>query len=364
MPHSAADSYDVVVIGAGHNGLTCAGYLARAGLRVKVVERRGVVGGAAVTETFHPGFRNSVCAYVVSLLDPKVIRELELARHGLDIIDRSAGTLSLLADGRHLLLSHDAQVAAREIGKFSDRDAGLYPTFERRLVEAARFFRGVALATPPNLGGGLRDLIAALRLGNRARRLGPEGQATLAELMTKSIGDFLDAWFESDPIKGVFGFEGIVGNMVSPYAAGSAYVLLHHYFGQVNGRTGAWGHARGGMGAIAEAMARSAVAKGVAIELAAPAREVIVERGRAVGIALEDGRVIRARAVASNLNPKLLLLRLIDPAILPADFRRRIENWRCRSGSFRMNLALSELPPKAWFSRFSSLSISSTLGRC
>ncbi len=350
MPHAAADSYDVVVIGAGHNGLTCAGYLARAGLRVKVVERRGVVGGAAVTETFHPGFRNSVCAYVVSLLDPKVIRELELARYGLDIIDRPAGTLSLLPDGGHLQLHRDTAAAAREIGRFSDRDAGLYPDFERRLVEAARLFHGIALATPPNLGGGLGDLIAALRLGNRARRLGPEGQATVAELMTKSVGDYLDAWFESDPIKGIFGFEGIVGNLVSPYAAGSAYVLLHHYFGQVNGRTGAWGHARGGMGAITEAMARSAAAKGVAIELAAPVREVVIERGRAVGVALEDGRVMRGRAVASNLNPKLLLLRLIDPAILPADFRRRIENWRCRSGSFRMNLALSELP------RFAGLS--------
>jgi phytoene dehydrogenase-like protein len=349
MTAQASDECDVVVIGAGHNGLTCAGYLARAGLSVKVFERRPMVGGAAVTETFHPGFRNSVCSYVVSLLDPEVIAELELARHGLDIIDRPAGSLTVLPDGRYLLVSRDPERAKREIGKFSNRDAAAYEAFEQRLVAVAEVLREVARASPPNLGGGLRDLIGALRLGNRLRKLDGQQQATLAELMTMSIGDCLDAWFESDPIKGHYGFEGVIGNMASPYAAGSAYVLLHHAFGQVNGRTGAWGHAKGGMGAVTQAMAGAAEARGATIEVAAPVSRVIVERGRAAGVVLEDGRTVRARAVAANVNPKLLFLRLVEPDLLPADFRRRIEHWRCRSGSFRMNLALSELP------RFASL---------
>ncbi len=340
---------DVVVIGAGHNGLTCAGYLARAGLRVQVVERRHVVGGAAVTETFHPGFRNSVCSYLVSLLHPKVIADLELARFGLEIIDRPAGSFCPLPDGRHLLVSRDNATARSEIAKFSTRDADAYDAFEKHLVSVANLFRDIAVQTPPNLGGGWSDLVKALRLGNRVRGLDGGDQAVLAELMTASIGDYLDGWFESDPIKGVFGFEGVIGNMVSPYAAGSAYVLLHHAFGQVNGRTGAWGHARGGMGAITQAMAQSAADRGVRIELQAPVREVILHKQRAAGVVLEDGRAVRARAVVSNLNPKLLFLRLLDPQLLPGAFRRRIKGWRCRSGTFRMNVALSEMP------RFNSL---------
>jgi phytoene dehydrogenase-like protein len=353
MAGGTGDSYDVVVIGAGHNGLTCAGYLARAGLSVKVVERRAVVGGAAVTEEFHPGFRNSVCSYVVSLLHPKVIRELELARFGLEILDRSAGSFSALAEGRHLLVSRDPATARREIAKFSAKDAEAYTAYDREITQMAAVMRDLVLEAPPNLGGGLKDLWGALKLGNRLRKLDRRGQAALAEIMTMSVGDYLDRWFESEPIKGVFGFEGIIGNMVSPYHPGTAFVLLHHAFGEVNGRIGAWGHAKGGMGAITQAMAKSAESRGVAIEVSAPVREVILEGGtdtqRATGVVLEDGRTIRARAVAANTNPKLLYLSLLDPAVLPEDFRRRMEGWRCRSGTFRMNLALSELP------RFASL---------
>ncbi|MDJ0611774.1 MAG: NAD(P)/FAD-dependent oxidoreductase [Kiloniellales bacterium] len=345
---SKTNDTDVIVIGAGHNGLTCAGYLARAGHRVKVVERRGVVGGAAVTEEFHPGFRNSVCSYVVSLLDPQVIADLELKTHGLTILDRPSGSFSALPDGRHLLLSRDRAVAEREIGRFSNRDAMAFGRFDDEITEIAEVLRDIVKRPAPNLGGGLRDLATALGLALRLRKLDSKHQAVLAELMTMSVGDYLDRWFESDPVKGVFGFEGIIGNMVSPYHPGTAYVLLHHAFGEVNGRTAAWGHAKGGMGSITQAMARFAEARGVEIEVGAPVAEVLIDnvgdRPSAVGVRLEDGRTLRAKAVAANVNPRLLYLRLLDPGLLPEDFRRRMEGWRCRSGSFRMNLALSELP--------------------
>jgi phytoene dehydrogenase-like protein len=343
------DDYDVIVVGAGHNGLTCAGYLARAGYKVKVVERRHVVGGAAVTEEFHPGFRNSVCSYVVSLLDPKIIHDLELERFGLTLMDRPAGSLSLLPDDQHLHVSRDLAVARSEIAKFSTKDAEKYEAFDEELTNTAEVLRAVVQQAPPNLGGGLRDVWTALSLGNRLRKLSRRQQANLADLMTMSVGDYLDRWFESDPLKGDFGFEGIVGNMVSPYHAGTAYVLLHHAFGQINGRTAAWGHAKGGMGAITQAMARSAETQGADIEVSAPVREVIVEGGKARGVVLEDGRSLRASVVSANTNPKLLFLNLMDPNLLPEDFRRRMTSWRCRSGTFRMNVALSELP------RFTSL---------
>ena len=348
MPAPQSETHDVVVIGAGHNGLTCAGYLARAGLKVKVVERRHVVGGAAVTEEFHPGFRNSVCSYVVSLLNPKVIRDLELERYGLTILDRDSGSFSAISGNQYLQIARDTKLAQAEIAKFSEKDAQAYPAFDAEISEMAEVLREIVLQPAPNLGGGWADVWQALKLGNRLRGLTVKQQATLAELMTMSVGDYLDRWFESQELKGVFTFEGIVGNMVSPYHPGTAYVLLHHAFGEINGRTAAWGHAKGGMGAITQAMARSAEAHGAQIEVSAPVKEVIVEKGPegevARGVVLEDGRTIRARVVSANTNPKLLFLRLLDPAILPADFRKRMEGWRCRSGTFRMNVALSEMP--------------------
>ncbi len=349
MAAGGAAETDVIVIGAGHNGLTCAGYLARDGLNVRVVERRDVVGGAALTEEFHPGFRNSVYSYVVSLLDAEVISDLELRRHGLEILDRPAGSFAPQPDGRYLLVSRDRATAQREIAKFSGRDAERYPEFDDLIVEVAEVFRALAREAPPNLGGGFADLLAALKSANRVRKLPPVRQKALAELMTMSIGDYLDHWFESDALKGVFGFEGVIGNMVSPYNAGSAYVLVHHAFGQIDGRTAAWGHAKGGMGAITQAMARSAAARGVTIDLEAPVARVMVEQGRARGVELADGTVLRSRAVASNVNPRLLFLEMLERGALEPEFVRDMESWRCRSGTFRMNVALSELP------RFSSL---------
>ena len=341
------DHYDVVIIGAGHNGLVCAAYLGMAGLKVKVLERRNVVGGAAVTEEFHPGFRNSVAAYTVSLLNPKVIRDLELHRHGLKIVERRALNFLPTEDGRYLLTGEGR--TKPEIAKFSAKDAGRYEAFSEELSAIADVLRDLVLKAPPNVvqGWGTRSLGEFLRLaaiGNRLRTLDLERQRALLDLFAKSAGDYLERWFESEPVKAVFGFDSVVGHYASPYTPGSAYVLLHHAFGEVNGKKGVWGHAIGGMGAITQAMAKAARSHGVEIETGADVREVLVEKGRATGVVLGDGRAIRGRCVAANVNPKLLYEKLVPETALPADFLRRMKGWICRSGTFRMNVALSRLP--------------------
>jgi phytoene dehydrogenase-like protein len=338
---------DALIIGGGHNGLVCAAYLAAAGLKITVLERRAVVGGAAVTEEFHPGFRNSVAAYTVSLLNPKVIRDLELPRHGLRIVERVLSNFLPSADGRYLCTGGDR--TRDEVAKFSRKDAQRLSGYGERLDLIADVLRDLVLQTPPNVVQGnwrsaLPELLRATRIGGRLRRLDLDMRRELLRLFSSSAGDYLDGWFESDPIKAVYGFDGIVGNYASPYTPGSAYVLLHHVFGEVNGKKGLWGHAVGGMGAITQAMARCALARGVDIRLQSPVREIMVERGRAVGAVTEAGEAIRARAVVSNLNPKLLYQQLLDPAVLTAEFRERMSQWRCGSGTFRMNVALCELP--------------------
>jgi phytoene dehydrogenase-like protein len=345
---SVADSLrDVVIVGGGHNGLVCAAYLAAAGLKVTVLERRAVVGGAAVTEEFHPGFRNSVAAYTVSLLNPKVIRDLDLPRHGLRIVERKLANFLPLNESTYLKVG--AGQTAQEVAKFSARDAERLSAYGERLEVIADVLRDLVLQTPPNVtaGGWLQALPEMLRGARQAKRIAKLDlpmRRELLDLFVKSAGDYLDAWFESAPIKAAYGFDGVVGNYASPYAAGSAYVLLHHVFGEVNGKKGAWGHAIGGMGAITQAMAKAAAARGVEIRVASPVREVLVEGGRAMGVVTEKGEAIRARSVVSNLNPKLLYGSLIDSSVLPQDFRERIAHWRCGSGTFRMNVALAELP--------------------
>jgi phytoene dehydrogenase-like protein len=338
---------DAIIVGGGHNGLVCAAYLAAAGLKVTVLERRSVVGGAAVTEEFHPGFRNSVAAYTVSLLNPKVIRDLDLARHGLRIVERRLSNFLPLDDTAYLKIG--AGQTEREVAKFSALDAARLGAYAQRLDTIADVLRDLVLETPPNVTAGswleaLPQLLNSARLGKRIAKLDMAMRRELLDLFVKSAGDYLDAWFESAPIKAAYGFDGIVGNYASPYAAGSAYVLLHHVFGEVNGKKGAWGHAIGGMGAITQAMAKAAAARGVEIRVATGVREILVEAGRAVGVVTEKGEAIRARSIVSNLNPKLLYGSLIDPEVLPQDFRERIGRWRCGSGTFRMNVALSELP--------------------
>jgi phytoene dehydrogenase-like protein len=343
----SASTYDAVIVGGGHNGLVCAAYLATAGLKVVVLERRAVAGGAAVTEEFHPGFRNSVAAYTVSLLNPKVIRDLDLAAHGLRIVERKVSNFLPLPDGRYLKTGGGK--TASEIAKFSAKDAARLEAYDEELNAIADVLREVVLQTPPNVVEGnplsaIPELIRAGAFANRLRKLGLGRQRSLLDLFTNSAGDYLDGWFESEPIKAVLGFDGIVGNYASPYTPGSAYVLLHHCFGEVNGKKGIWGHAIGGMGAITQAIAKSAAASGAEIRLSSPVKEILVEKGKAVGAVSDDGKVFRGRAVVSNLNPKLLYLKLMDPNILPPDVRHRMENWRNGSGTFRMNVALSDLP--------------------
>ncbi|MBN9600332.1 MAG: NAD(P)/FAD-dependent oxidoreductase [Afipia sp.] len=340
--------YDALIIGAGHNGLTCAAYLAMNGLRVKVVERRKVVGGAAVTEEFHPGFRNSVAAYTVSLLNPQIIADLDLASHGLRIVERRAQNFLPAQDGASYLLTGEDRTY-QSLAKLSERDALRIDDFNRELESIADVLRQFVLRAPPNVVEGLtlnalREAYNALETGNILRHLSIEHQRLLLDLFTWSAGEMLDGWFESDLLKALFGFDAIVGNYASPYTAGSAYVMLHHAFGEVNGKKGLWGHAIGGMGAITQAMAASARGHGAEIETGAGVQEVIVERGRAAGVVLDDGRTIRARYVASNLNPKLLYTRLIPPDALPEPFLKRIDKYRNGSGTFRMNVALSTLP--------------------
>jgi phytoene dehydrogenase-like protein len=339
---------DVIVIGGGHNGLVAAAALAAAGLKVAVLERRPLVGGAAVTEEFHPGFRNSVAAYTVSLLNPAIIRELELPRHGLKLVERPLSNFLPLPDGRYLKVAPGRTKV--EVAKFSSSDAERFDAYEARLARMADVLRALALETPPNVAtghgliAGLGALLDTAKVANRLRSLGLEGQRDCVEIFTRSAGDFLDQWFESDPIKAILGFDGVVGTYASPYAAGTGYVLLHHGWGEVNGRHGVWGHAIGGMGAITQAMARSCAERAVEIRTNCAVNEILVEKGRAAGVVTADGERIAARAVASNLHPKLTFEQLLDPAALPADFRARIASYRSGSGSFRMNLALSELP--------------------
>jgi phytoene dehydrogenase-like protein len=340
-------AHDAIIIGGGHNGLVCAFYLAAAGLKPLVLERRDKVGGAAVTEEFHPGFRNSLAAYTVSLLNPKIIHDLDLAAHGLKIVERKLQNFLPLQDGRYLKIGAGRSKA--EVAKFSPRDAERLEAYAARLDVLADVLREFALEIPPNISGGaplkmLGEIVKTGRLVNRLRRLGMDTQRDLLELFTSSAGEFLDHWFECAPLKAVFGFDAIVGTYASPYAPGTAYVLLHHCFGEVNGRKGQWGHAIGGMGAISEAMARAARAQGAEILVSTPVREVLIEKGAAAGVVTESGEIFRAPVVAANVNPKLLYRDLVPENALPADFRERIDRYRCASGTFRMNVALSELP--------------------
>jgi phytoene dehydrogenase-like protein len=338
---------DVVIIGAGHNGLTCAAYLAMAGLRVKVVERRKVVGGAAVTEEFHPGFRNSVAAYTVSLLNPQIISDLKLSEHGLRIVERRAQNFLPSPDGSYLLTGEGR--TRQSLAKLSERDAANIDAFARELEAIADVLRALVLRAPPNVVEGfgtvaLREAFNALGTASILRRLSLERQRALLDLFTRSAGEMLDDAFESDLIKSLYGFDAIVGNYASPYAPGSAYVMLHHAFGEVNGKKGVWGHAIGGMGAITQAMARAARGHGAEIETDCGVREVIVERDRAVGVILDNGETVRAGYVASSVNPKLLYTRLVPSDSLPPAFLDRIRKWRNGSGTFRMNVALNALP--------------------
>jgi len=336
--------YDAIIIGAGHNGLVCAFYLAKAGMKTLMLERRDIVGGAAITQEFHPGFRNSMASYAVSLLNPKVIADMDLHGQGLRIVHRTISNFLPLLEGGGLRVGGGLERTQAEVAKFSRKDAEQLPLYYDAIDKTADVLRELALKAPPNAGGGVHDL---LKLASQARgvaKLGLEDQRVLFDLFTLSAREFLDRWFESDPIKAVFGFDSIVGNFASPSAPGSAYVLVHHLFGEVNGVKGAWGHAIGGMGAITQAMKRACEAVGVEIRTNAPVARVLVKKGRAAGVILESGETITADRVVGNLHPQLLYTKLLSPEELDPDFAHRMDNYVSGSGTFRMNVALAELP--------------------
>ena len=336
--------YDALIIGGGHNGLVCACYLAAKGLSVRVLERRGVVGGAAVTEEFHPGFRNSTASYTVSLLNPKIIRDLKLHERGLRVVERPFSNFLPLSATEYIKVGGSLAATQADVARFSVRDAERLPAYYQMLDRVADVLKDLLLETPPNVGGGLRDLMQAWKTGKRFKALDMDARRDVLDLFTKSAGEILDQWFESEPIKACFGFDSVVGNFASPYTPGSAYVLLHHVFGEVNGKPGIWGHALGGMGAITQAMAAEASARGVEISLNAPVAKLLVRDETAYGVVLEDGSEILANNVVSNLNPKLLFQKIVAPEFVPPSFAARVNAYQCGSGTFRMNVALAELP--------------------
>jgi len=334
-------NYDALIIGGGHNGLVCACYLAQAGLKVKILERRHIVGGAAVTEEFHPGFRNSVASYTVSLLNPKIIQDLKLEQHGLKVLTRPLANFFVLSKSESLSFGAGGEADYAAIAALSEHDAQQLKGYYEMLDDVVSVLRDELLRTPPNVGGGLRDLLSAAGFGLRLKKRSMSQRRDMLDLFAKSAADVLDAWFEHEQVKALFAFDSVVGHFGSPYSPGSAYVLLHHVFGEVNGQQGAWGHAVGGMGAITQAMQKQALALGVEIETDAEVNEVWVAERVAKGVRLQDGREIPAKKVIANVGPKLLYQKLIDDRQLDPEFLRR---YKTASGTFRMNVALSELP--------------------
>jgi len=335
--------YDAIVIGGGHNGLTTAAYLARAGRKVLVLERRHLVGGSTVTEEIFPGFKFSVLSYVVSLLRPEIIRELELPRHGLEILPLESTFTPLHGD--YLFRGSDHDETRREIYRHSALDADAYDRFGQLMYRMALAVKPILSMVPPDPTSlSPKDLRGLLRLGRHFRDLGESDFFMLYKLMTMSSADFLDEWFETDVLKATMSASGIIGTFLGPRSPGTAYVQLHHYMGEIDGAFRAWGFARGGTGAVAESIASAARELGVTIRENTTVGQVIVRGGRAVGVALEDGEEIMARTVVSGLDPRRTFLSLVDQGDLPQDFVRSIRRYRSVGSSGKVNLALGELP--------------------
>src|SRR5688572_15192855 len=358
----AEQRYDAIVVGGGHNGLVAAAYLARAGRRVLVLERRPLVGGAAVTEEVHPGFRFSVFSYVVSLLRPEIIRELDLPAHGLQILPLES-TVTPLDNDDYLASWPDPDESRRELYRHSPRDAEAMVVFGRLMHHMAMAVKPILGMVPPDPTSlAPSDLKGLLKLGRDFRSLGAVKFHALYKLMTMSSADYLDEWFEFDALKATKSASGIIGTFLGPRSPGSAYVLLHHYMGEIDGAFRAWGFQKGGTGEISNAIASAARAFGATIRTSAPVERVLVRDGRTTGVVLEGGEEIRATTVVSGLDPRRTFKQLLDPKVLPSDLVEGIDRYKFRGSSGKVNLALSGLPKFTCFGDNTELALRAARG--
>jgi phytoene dehydrogenase-like protein len=344
--------YDAVIIGGGHNGLISAAYLARAGMKTLVLEKRHVLGGAAVTEELYPGFRFSVFSYVVSLLRPEIIRELQLPRHGLDILPLDgtftplrAGEGPAAGGGDYLWRVNDHGRTVRELRRWSKTDAEAYEEYGQLMVEMARFIKPILAITPPDLTSlDPRPLMPLAGLARTFQQLPERQQAVFIQLMTMSAADFLDQWFETDPLKATMAASGIIGTYQGVRSPGTAYVLLHHYMGEIDGAFRAWGIPKGGTGGVSNAIASAARSLGVEIRTEAPVARILVRNGRATGVALESGEEIEATDVLSSVDSSRTFLGLLEPGTLDPEFEEEVRRFKFRGSSGKVNLAVDRLP--------------------
>src|SRR3954447_18605204 len=342
--HRMAQHYDVIVIGGGHNGLVNAAYLAKAGKKGLALERRHVLGGAAVTEEIVPGFLFSECSYVVSLLRPEIIRELDLPRHGLEILPLD-GTFTPMPDGNYLWRMNDHSRTQREIRRHSRLDAEAYDEFSKMMTPMCRFVKPILSMIPPDPTTlKPRDLMQLNFLMQRFRQLSSDERYTLIQLMTMSAADFLDQWFETDVLKATMSASGIIGTFLGIRSPGTAYVLLHHYMGEIDGAFRAWGFARGGTGGISNAIGDAAIEAGVEIRKEVSVAKIIVKNGRAIGVALANGDEIYGKIISSSVDPRLTFINFMEDGDLPGDFLDEVRRYKFRGSSGKVNLALDALP--------------------
>ena len=337
-------TYDAIVIGGGHNGLTCAAYLARAGRKVLVLERRHVLGGAAVTEEVFPGFKFSVCSYVVSLLRPEIIRELDLPRHGMELLPLD-GTMTPMPNGDYLWRVNDHDKTRREIARHSRLDAEAYDEYGKAMIEMGRFAKPIMGMLPPDPTSlDPRGLLELLGMGKRFRDMRFHDKVNQVQLLTMSAVDFLDQWFETDVLKATMSASGIIGTFLGVRSPGTAYVLLHHYMGEIDGAFRSWGLSRGGTGAVSNAIAAAAVEFGAEIRTNSPVAQILSKNGRATGVALANGDEIHAKVVVSSVDPNLTFLKFMNERDLPSDFVDGVKRYKYRGCSGKVNLALDALP--------------------